>query len=60
MKEVQCPNCGLALNVRDTAHDVVCNKCLETTGKTFIMQESQDTQNKTRYLGDGLFETIDE
>lgn len=55
MKEVKCPNCGLIINVKDTARDVICNKCLETTGKTFIMVESTD-DNKYRYLGDGLFE----
>ena len=60
MKEVQCPNCGLTINVSENARDVVCNKCLEATGKTFIMTESPDTKNQTRYLGDGLFERVDE
>lgn len=55
MKEIKCPNCGLTINVKDTAKDVVCNKCLELTGKTFIMIESSDNDNY-RYLGDGLFE----
>ncbi len=60
MKEVQCPNCGITINVRETARDVVCNKCLDSTGKTFIMTESPDLKSQTRYLGDGLFERVDE
>jgi DNA-directed RNA polymerase subunit RPC12/RpoP len=58
MKEVKCPNCGTIVNVKDTARDVVCPKCLDTTGKTFIMIESPDAKVSTRYLGDGLFERL--
>lgn len=60
MKEVKCPNCSLTLNVKDSAKEVVCQKCLEAYAKSFIMMESPDVNTSHKYLGDGLFEKNDD
>ena len=54
MSEIKCPNCNSVLDVNNKATKVVCKKCLQETGKRFIMIETnsnQDIQN----LGDGFF-----
>ena len=56
MKELKCPNCGTVVNVKDSADEVVCDKCLANYSKQFIMVESPDTESQPKNLGGGFFE----
>lgn len=58
MKELKCPNCDTVIQVNDTARDVICERCLASTGKQFIMSESPDI-GKYRNIGDGFFEKVE-
>lgn len=52
--EIQCPNCNITLDVRSNSNQTVCPKCLERTGKRFIMIESNE--KGCTNLGDGFFQ----
>lgn len=54
MSEIQCPNCETVLEVKTNKAQIICKKCLESTGKRFIMVESSNNDNITN-LGDGFF-----
>ena len=54
MVEVKCPNCSKILEVQHNKKAIVCQNCLTTTGKEFIMVEQRDCQYKN--LGGGFFE----
>lgn len=58
MKELTCPNCNTIIHVNDSVRDVICERCLASTGKTFIMIESSDIK-KAKNLGDGFFERVE-
>lgn len=60
MKEVKCPNCSRILNVKETAKEVVCQKCLDDYSKSFIMIESPDVKKSHTNLGGGFFEKNNE
>ena len=55
MIDLICPNCKRTIQVRESAKEVICPKCLETSGVSYIMVESKQNP-KPRYLGGGLFE----
>ncbi len=55
MNELQCPNCNTVLTGQKNKEMVVCKKCLETTGKRFIMTETTDSL-RYKNLGDGFFQ----
>lgn len=55
MVNLVCPNCNTFFTVRNNKERVVCKKCLEITGKIFIMVESSDSPNY-KNLGDGFFQ----
>lgn len=54
MIEIKCPRCDTVLEVTNNKEPVVCQKCLNETGKRFIMVESEETE--VINLGDGFFE----
>jgi len=55
MSEIKCPNCSGVLNVNGKSKNrVICQKCLQETGKTFIMIETKSNQD-IQNLGDGFF-----
>jgi hypothetical protein len=55
MSELECPNCNTVLIGQKKKENVICKKCLESTGKRFIMVEQKDSQQYDN-LGDGFFE----
>ena len=58
MFTLECPNCSTFLTDQRNKERVVCKKCLEATGKRFIMIESSDTP-KHKNMGDGFFQRED-
>lgn len=53
--ELECPNCNTILTGQKNKENVVCKKCLDETGKRFIMIETK-TGQEYENLGDGFFE----
>jgi hypothetical protein len=57
MIDLECPNCKCLITVADGLRkSVYCTKCLESSGKAYIMVESNQILKKPRNLGGGLFE----
>lgn len=52
--EIMCPNCETVVEVTaSNKKDVVCPKCLASSGKRFIMIEHLNDSVKN--MGDGFF-----
>lgn len=55
MKEFQCPNCNSIIQVSGKVTQLICERCRDKTGQTFIMTETTNSQSYIN-RGDGLFE----
>lgn len=56
--DLSCPNCGIVIEVRSSNNNkTTCPKCLESTGKRFIMLERNERGIVN--MGDGLFQQED-
>lgn len=50
---IKCPNCDLVIEITNRKQ-IFCPKCLESTGKKFLMLE--ENTNNYNNLGGGFFE----